>query len=446
MVGKSKKRPGSRPYKNFSNDTLVQAVQDCKNGLSYRKVAEKYGISKSTLQRKIVKKHCQPVGRPTVLSEDDEHNLREGIISACKWGFPLGGFDIRCIVKAYLDKKGIKEKRFKNNLPGLDWFKGFMYRHREYLSERMAENIKRSRATICTSTITTYFEELKLSLAGITPDCIINYNETNITDDPGRKKIVARRGCRHPERIMDSSKSSVSVMFAGTASGYLLPPYIVYKAENMYNGWTENGPKGARYNRSKSGWFDGRIFEDWFLFTVLPYFKKQGPKPKALIGDNLASHLSLHVISECEKNNIKFILLPPNSTHLCQPLDVAFFRPLKRGWRESLTNWKAKNRGCIPKTEFPRILKKTLDKLGENNTSSQNLISGFKASGIFPLDSNKVLQKLPDFQLVTKTSINNSETSWVQSFEEFLSDNRMKETTTERKMRKKKLMSYQAEV
>lgn len=228
-------------------------------------------------------------------------------------------------------------------------------------------------------------------------------------------------------------------MFAGTASGYLLPPYIVYKAQNKYNGWIENGPKGARYNRSKSGWFDGRIFEDWFLFTVLPYFKKQGPKPKALIGDNLASHLSLHVISECEKNNIKFILLPPNSTHLCQPLDVAFFRPLKRGWRESLTNWKAKNRGCIPKTEFPRILKKTLDKLGENNTSSQNLISGFKASGIFPLDSNKVLQKLPDFQLVTKTSINNSETSWVQSFEEFLSDNRMKETTTERKMRKKKI-------
>ncbi|KAF0694493.1 HTH psq-type domain-containing protein, partial [Aphis craccivora] len=71
MVGKSKKRPGSRPYKNFSNDTLVQAVQDCKNGVSYRKVAEKYGISKSTLQRKVVKKHCQPVGRPTVLSEDD---------------------------------------------------------------------------------------------------------------------------------------------------------------------------------------------------------------------------------------------------------------------------------------------------------------------------------------------------------------------------------------
>lgn len=66
MVGKSKKLPGSRPYKNCGNDTLVQAVQDCKNGLSYRKATEKYNISKSTLQRKVEKKHCQPVGRPTV--------------------------------------------------------------------------------------------------------------------------------------------------------------------------------------------------------------------------------------------------------------------------------------------------------------------------------------------------------------------------------------------
>lgn len=66
MIRKSKILTDSRPYKNFSNDTLVQAVQDCKNGLSYRTEAEKYGISKSTLQRKVENKHCQPVGRPTV--------------------------------------------------------------------------------------------------------------------------------------------------------------------------------------------------------------------------------------------------------------------------------------------------------------------------------------------------------------------------------------------
>jgi len=42
-------------------------------------------------------------------------------------------------------------------------------------------------------------------------------------------------------------------MMAGNAEGELLPPYIVYKAENLYPTWTKNGLKGTRYNRSKSG-------------------------------------------------------------------------------------------------------------------------------------------------------------------------------------------------
>jgi transposase len=37
-----------------------------------------------------------------------------------------------------------------------------------------------------------------------------------------------------------------------------------------------------------------------------------------LIGDNLASHISLNVVQECQNNNIHFILLPPNSTCLRQ--------------------------------------------------------------------------------------------------------------------------------
>lgn len=41
---------------------------------------------------------------------------------------------------------------------------------------------------------------------------------------------------------MDFYKSNFSVMFAATASGIALSPYIVYKADNPYNTWTERGP------------------------------------------------------------------------------------------------------------------------------------------------------------------------------------------------------------
>ncbi|KAA0197749.1 hypothetical protein HAZT_HAZT004114 [Hyalella azteca] len=58
---------------------------------------------------------------------------------------------------------------------------------------------------------------------------IINYDETNFTNDPGKSQMIFRRGMKYPERVMNFSKTSYSVMFAGTASGELLPPYVVYK-------------------------------------------------------------------------------------------------------------------------------------------------------------------------------------------------------------------------
>ena len=64
---------------------------------------------------------------------------------------------------------------------------------------------------------------------------------------------------------MNSAKSAASIMFAANAVGDVMPPYVVYKAEHLWDTWMVGGPKGTRYNRSKSGWFDMTCFQDWFL-------------------------------------------------------------------------------------------------------------------------------------------------------------------------------------
>jgi len=83
-------------------------------------------------------------------------------------------------------------------------------------------------------------------------------------------------------------------MFCGNAEGHVLPVYVVYKAESLWTTWTEGGPPNTRYNRSKSGWFDSNIFENWFVTTFLKEVQGGGPT-SALIGDNLASHINEHV-------------------------------------------------------------------------------------------------------------------------------------------------------
>lgn len=67
------------------------------------------------------------------------------------------------------------------------------------------------------------------------------------------------------------------------------------------------------------------------MSLMLPILRRQ-EGTKVLIGDNLSSHISLDVLRACEENSIKFIALPPNATHLLQPLDVAYFRPMKVKW------------------------------------------------------------------------------------------------------------------
>lgn len=108
----------------------------------------------------------------------------------------------------------------------------------------------------------------------------------------------------------------------------------------------------------------------------------------------MASYLSYTVINACQDNNIKFVFLPPNATHLCQPLDVAYFRPLKRAWKKTLEAWKKDNKGCVPKHVFVRLLKQALKKIEAN--SANNMKSGFRACGIHPLNRFSVLRKIPN--------------------------------------------------
>lgn len=418
-----------RTYHDFSEELVVTALEDIKkNKLSLRQAQEKYGIPKSTLNRRLNLKHTQRYGRPPVIHPKEEARIAECLSLTAKWGFPLTKLDLKEIVKKALDSKGIEEKRFIDNRPGKKWLATFLKRQEDTLKTRLSHNIKRARAGVTPETIKEYFKELAESLNDVAPEAIINYDETNMQDDPGKTKVIVHRTCKRAEIIKDSSKTGFSVMFAGTASGKTLPVYVVYKSPtNLYHTWMEGGPKDARYNRSKSGWFEGPLFEDWFITVALPYLKKLGEGPKAIIGDNLASHVSVQVLELCIKHNIKFLLLPPNSTHLCQPLDLAYFSPLKQAWRKLLQDYKSKCRGAITKDVFPRKLKEVLAKIEKN--SEANLKAGFAASGIYPLDPQRVLNRLPQKE-------NANAELWSENFEEFLKSKRQTETQGIRKRRK----------
>jgi len=397
MPRSHKRKLGSRNYKNYTAQTLQNALEEVNNEtLSLAKASEKYNIPIGTLSNKKNHKHEKTVGGPTALTAKDEDDLKTVLLTMAAWKAPLSLFEIRMLVKIMLDKCGKTCPKFKNNFPGDDWVRSYLNRHPD-LTQRITANIKLSRAKVDQSVVNAYFDNLEASLQDVAPSNIWNFDETNFSDEPGKKKAVVKRGTKYPERAMNATKASISVMYCGNGIGELLPPYVVYRSEHLWERWCQGGPRGTRFNRSKSGWFDSFTFQDWFVSLFLPAAKKQAGT-KVIIGDNLSSHLDKEIISICEKENIRFVFLPPNTTHLTQPLDVAFFRPLKINWRRILAEWKESTNemSTLSKDQFPKLLKKLEGIIGCRQ--AQNLISGFRACGIIPFDRNVVLAKLPSQQ------------------------------------------------
>ncbi|XP_074039998.1 uncharacterized protein [Leptinotarsa decemlineata] len=398
MVRTYKKDPKAGTHASVDPECVRNAVLDVQRGMALRTAAAKWKISKSALHRYCSKPNLEigKKGGQTALSTALEIKLVECLKKCAEWGYPLSVFDIRCFIKYHLEREGKVVPKFKDNLPGSDWALSFINRHRNQLSQRICQNIKRSRAAVSPENINAFFEELGATLENVPPHLIINYDESALSDDPGRRKLIFKKGCKYPERIMNQTKAGVTVMFAATASGELLSPYVIYKAVHLYDLWIQGGPQGSKYNRSKSGWIDGHCFLDWLQKIVLPYVRRFEGK-KVLIGDNLSSHLSPAVVQTCVENNISFSFLPANSSHLTQPLDVAVFRSLKTHWRAVLeqTKVKAKNTNQpFDKKLFPGLLNQTLIRMKKEDGLKNAILSGFKKSGLCPLNRHRVLERL----------------------------------------------------
>ncbi|XP_025407415.1 uncharacterized protein LOC112681370 [Sipha flava] len=422
-----KKDPRAKKYQIPNPNDLESAISCIKaRQMTYREASEVYGIHYSVLFRHVKNSNMKAQGGQTALSTEEENHIVSCLSLCAEWGYPLDRYDIRMVVKGYLDRRGKKVRQFnKNNLPGKDWANGFLTRHKTKLALRLCQNIKRSRAAITRETLNDYFDNLEISIDGIPPSHIVNYDETNLTDDPGTRKVITKRGSKYPERVMNNSKASTSVMFAAAADGVLLPPYVVYRSKHISDTWRIGGPKHTRFNRTKSGWFDSFCFDDWIKTIAIPYLSKLSGT-KILIGDNLSSHLSTESIKICQKYNIKFVFLPTNSTHLTQPLDVAFFRPLKMHWRSILENWKKTDGAheiCIPKDHFPMLLKRLVLKLNENSVN--NIKAGFEKCGIVPFNRDRVLSMSP----YDSCDVNQSGDSINSSVLEFLKSMRSSNST-----------------
>ena len=219
----------------YTEENMARALVALDEGLSFRQVAATFNVPLSSLSRRYHGKVQSPhkFGRKTALLRSEEFAIAQNLAALGDFGLAMDSHNLRKFIKDYLDSTQRLVPVFKDNRPGPDWVSGFLKRHKTLLSSRLCQNISRKRAAVSEEMVSLYFKNLEKTLEGVPPANIVNYDETNVTDDPKGKVQIFRRGTKHAERIMNSSKSSTSIMFAVSATGQCLSPYVVYKARRL---------------------------------------------------------------------------------------------------------------------------------------------------------------------------------------------------------------------
>ena len=188
--------PGKR-RKEYTAEDVEQAVKaHQEEGISLRQASERYNVPKSTIKDHLMDNHSSEIGRPTVLSKEEELQLLEKVQVMSDWGFPLTGKDLCHFVKAYLDKRGVVT-RFRNNMPTRKWVNLFLSRHPQFCF-RMGNPIKRARAAVSREEVQQFFVNFLKTSEGVPPENMFNCDESNFKDNAGNKKVLTRRGTMCP--------------------------------------------------------------------------------------------------------------------------------------------------------------------------------------------------------------------------------------------------------
>ena len=278
---------------------------------------------------------------------------------------------------------------------GKMWVTRFIQRHR-YL-QRLQKKLDSNRTQAENiEAVNEYFRKLQdvIVLHSIMASDIWNIDETGFRIGMGNNAFVITKRKRANYFALPKNRESATSVEAINTIGKVIPSFLILAGQLHMAHWyrTPEIPNNIAITVSPTGYSNDYLSLEW-----LKHFEKH-TKPlqigskRLLILDSYGSHHTKDFAEYCEDHQIIPFGLPPHSTHILQPLDVAVFQPLKHYHTKALDIIVQDRITNITKLEFLGLIQQVRIQAFKPST----IISAFKKTGIHPFNPHLVLQQLEE--------------------------------------------------
>ena len=384
------KEPFSRPkkYKQWTDESMQGALKAVTEGMGINRAAMEYGVPRTTLKDRVAGRvqHGCKSGRSPYLTQQEEQELVDYLVICSNIGYPKKRDEVIGIVcKTLQNKKGDLVEKFN----GKGWWLRFMERWPK-LALRKGDALAQPRANAVTeANVHQYYSLLEKTLQenGILncPSRVYNMDESGMPLDHKPPKVVVPKGTKKVHCQTSGNKAQITILACGNAAGYMIPPMVIFEGKRLNPEWTKGEVPNTLYGMSEKGWTDMKLFHYWMTNLFIPNIPPA--RPVMLLLDGHSSHYEPDTIRIAQNEGVVVLCLPPHTTHVSQPLDVSFFRPLKAYWSDSCHKYMQDNPGrVVTKYQFSALFSQAWYRA----IKPENIISGFQKAGICPFNPKAI--------------------------------------------------------
>eukprot|EP01097_Dermamoeba_algensis_P009468 TRINITY_DN6653_c0_g1_i1.p1 TRINITY_DN6653_c0_g1~~TRINITY_DN6653_c0_g1_i1.p1 ORF type:complete len:391 (+),score=76.61 TRINITY_DN6653_c0_g1_i1:64-1173(+) len=215
------------------------------------------------------------------------------------------------------------------------WKKDFLKRH--HLKEVQVTSTE-SKKIIQREVIDNWMEKFreKIDKEVYSPSLIMNFDETFLFPGRTKVKVIVPSQLNNPALGISPIKSEhITLAACICADGKSLKPLIIFPLKTLPT-LPSSLPHPISFTGGPSGWMTTDGFLLWIKHIFLPAVteKRQklgNPSAKALlIYDNHSSRHNTSISHLFASNNIDVFPIPPNTSHILQPLDLTVFGVFKK--------------------------------------------------------------------------------------------------------------------